>query len=70
MSAYQPLLLVPGITSGELRVEARTARLFHGMLGYLSSGSLTCRHSPDVPTVHERWRDLLRLSSLRHATRV
>ena len=44
MSAYQPLLLAPSITSGELRVEGRTARLFHGMLGYLSSGSLTCRH--------------------------
>jgi hypothetical protein len=44
MSAYQPLLLAPSMTSGELRVESRTARLFHGMLGYLSSGSLTCRH--------------------------
>ena len=44
MSAYQPLLLAPSMTSGELRVEGRTARLFHGMLGYLSSGSLTCRH--------------------------
>jgi hypothetical protein len=44
MSAYQPLLQGPTIFSGELRVESKTARLFHGMLGYLSSGSLTCRH--------------------------
>lgn len=44
MSAYQSLLLAPTMTSGELRVEGRTARLFHAMLGYLSSGSLTCRH--------------------------
>jgi len=44
MSAFQPLLLAPSTTSGELRVEGRTARMFHGMLGYLSSGSLTCRH--------------------------
>jgi hypothetical protein len=44
MSGYQPLLLAPSMTSGELRVEGRTARLFHGMVGYLSSGSVTCRH--------------------------
>ena len=44
MSAYQPLLQGPTIFSGELRVESTAARLFHGMLGYLSSGSLTCRH--------------------------
>lgn len=44
MSAYQPLLLAPGMASGELRVESKAARMFHGMLGYLSSGSLTCRH--------------------------
>lgn len=44
MSAYQPLLFGPGMTSGELRVESRPARLFHGILAYLSSGSLTCRH--------------------------
>jgi len=44
MSAYQPLLQGPTIFSGELRVESKAARLFHGMLGYLSSGSLTCRH--------------------------
>ena len=44
MSAYQPVLRGLTITSGEVRVESRAARLFHGMLGYLSSGSLTCRH--------------------------
>ena len=44
MSAYQPVLRGLTITSGEVRVESRAARLFHSMLGYLSSGSLTCRH--------------------------
>ena len=44
MSAYQPLLLGSTISTGGLRVESKAARLLHGMLGYLSSGSLTCRH--------------------------
>lgn len=44
MSAYEPVLRGPTIISGELRVQSTPARLPHAILGYLSSGSWTCRH--------------------------
>ena len=44
MSAYEPILRGPTIISGELRVQHTMARLVGAVLGYLSSGSWTCRH--------------------------